>query len=66
MDALNCSDTAQIVDLIEFPHKEHPYETLKECLTKLHMLNPFQQYQTLMSLTLAADKKPSMLMENNV
>ena len=38
----------------------HP-QFLKERLTELHTLNPFQRYQKFMSLTLAADKKPSKL-----
>ena len=53
---------AEVVDLIEFPPDELPYESLKERLTKLHTLNPFQKYQAFMSLTLAADEKPSTLM----
>ena len=48
--------------LIEFPPKESFYESLKELLTVLHRLNPFQWYQVLISITLAADKKPSTLM----
>ena len=59
---LNLSDTAQIVDLIEFPHEESPHESFKECLTELYTLNLFQRYQALMSLTLAAEEKPSTLM----
>ena len=59
--ALSCADAAQVVDLIKYPLDELPYESLREHLTKLHTLNPFQRYQTLMSLTLAADKKPSKL-----
>ena len=61
MVALNSTDSAQILDLIEFP-PEDPYESFKEHLTELHTLNPFQRYKALMSLTLAADKNPSILM----
>ena len=60
--ALGKADAAQVVDLIKCPPEELPYESLKELLTELHTLNPFQRYQAFMSLTLAADKKPSMLM----
>ena len=59
--ALGCADTAQVVDLIEFPSDELPYESLKERLTKLHALNPFQRYQAFMLLTLATDEKPYTL-----
>ena len=52
-----------MVDLIEYPPDELPYESLKECLTELqHTLNLFQRYQEFMSLTLATDKKPSIFM----
>ena len=57
--ALGHADVAQVVDLIKYPPDELPYESLKERLTKLHTLNPFQRYQEFMSLSLAADKKPS-------
>ena len=60
--ALGRADAAQVVDLIEYCPDELPYESLRELLTKLHSLNPFQRYQEFMSLTLAADKKPSTLM----
>ena len=60
--ALGGADTAQVIDLIEYFQYELPYESLRECLTKLHTLNPFQRYQSFMSLTLAADEKPSTLM----
>ena len=46
----------------EYPPDKLPYESLKKSLTELYTLNPFQRYQELMSLTLAADKKPSKLM----
>ena len=59
--ALGSADAAQVVDLIEYPQDELPYESLKEHLTELHTLNPFQRYQEFMS-TLATDKKPSRLM----
>ena len=59
---LGHADAAQEGDLIEFPPDELPYESLKECLTELHILNPFQRYQAFMSLTLAAGEKPSTLM----
>ena len=36
--------------------------SLKERLTELHTLNNFLRYQVFMSLTLAANKKPSTLM----
>ena len=35
---------AQVVDLIEYPPDELPYESLRERLNKLHILNPFQRY----------------------
>ena len=60
--ALNHADAVQLVDLIEDPPKDKPYESLKQHLTELHTLNPFQRYQALMALTLAEDKKPSTLM----
>ena len=60
--ALGHADTAQIVDLIEYPPNELPYESLRDCLTTPHTLTPFQRYQAFMSLTLATDKKPSRLM----
>ena len=53
--ALGRADTAQVVDLIEYPPDQLPYESLKECLTNLYTLNPFQKYQEFMSLTLATD-----------
>ena len=59
--ALGCADTAKLLDFIEFPLDALPYEYLKERLTKLHTLNPFQMYQAFMSFTLAGDKKPSTL-----
>ena len=55
--ALGHADAAQVVDLIEYPPDELPYESLKERLTELYTLNPFQRYQEFMSLTLAADEK---------
>ena len=55
--ALNHADAAQVVDLIEDPPKDQPYDSLKQCLTELHTVNTFQRYQALM-----ADKKPSTLM----
>ena len=60
--ALGKADSAQVVDLLECPPEELPYESLKERFTELHTLNPFQRYQAFMSLTLAADEKPSTLM----
>ena len=33
----------------EFPPGKLPYESLKERLTELHTLNPFQRYQAFMS-----------------
>ena len=59
---LGRADTAQVVDLIEYSPDELLYESLREYLNKLHTLNPFQEYQTFMSLTLAANEKPSTLM----
>ena len=41
--ALSHSDAAQIVNLIEFPPKKKPYESLKERFTVLHTLNLFQK-----------------------
>ena len=46
--ALGGADTAQVIDLIEYFQYELPYESLRECLTKLHTLNPFQRYQAFM------------------
>ena len=63
MGALSWSDAAQIVNLIKFLPDEVPYQSLKECLTKLHTLNLFQRYQALISLTLVADEKLSTLMD---
>ena len=60
--ALGHADASQVVNLIEFPLDKLPYESLKERLTQLHILNPFQRYQVFMSLTLATNKKPSVLM----
>ena len=60
--ALGRVDAAQVVDLIVYPPNELPYESLKERLTELYTLNPFQRYQEFMSLTLAADEKPLKLM----
>ena len=60
--ALNRADAAQVVDLIKFPPEEEPHESLKERLTELCTLNPFQRCKALMALTLAVDKKPSTLM----
>ena len=40
-----------------------PISSFRERLTELYTLNPFQRYQAFMSLTLAADEKPSTLME---
>ena len=48
------------MDLIELLPDKLSYKSLKEPLTKLHTLNPFQRYQVFMSLNLAA--KPSTLM----
>ena len=39
--ALGHTDAAQVVDLIEYPPDELPYESLREHLTELHTLNPF-------------------------
>ena len=38
------ADADLVVDLIEYPPDELPYESLRECLTKVHTLNPFQRY----------------------
>ena len=46
--SLGWSDVAQIVDLIEFPLDESPYQSLKERNTEPHTLNPFQRYQVFM------------------
>ena len=43
VEALNHADAAQVVDLIEFPPEENPYESLKEQLRELHTLNPFKR-----------------------
>ena len=59
--ALGRADAAHVVDLIEYPPDQLSYEFLKERLTELYTLNPFQRYQEFMSLTLAADEKPSKL-----
>ena len=40
--ALGPADIAQLVDLLKFPPDNLPYESFRECLTKLHTLNPFQ------------------------
>ena len=60
--ALNRTDAAQVVDLIKDPPEEELYESLKQRLTELHSLNPFQRYQALMARTLAVDDKVSTLM----
>ena len=43
--ALGRADSAQVVNLIEFPL----HESLKECLTELHNLNPFPWYHCLLT-----------------
>ena len=48
--ALGLVDAAQVVDLIEYAPDELPYESLREPLTELQTLNPFQMYQAIMSL----------------
>ena len=60
--ALGKADAAQVVDLIKCPPEELPYESLKELLTELHTLNPFQRYQAFMSLTLASRYGMSFLL----
>ena len=62
--ALGPSGAAQIVNLIEFTTEEQPYKSLKEHLTELHTLNPFQRHKAHMSLTLVAEEKPSALIGN--
>ena len=59
---LNRADAVQVVDLIEDPLEDKPYESLKQRLTKLHTMKPFQRYKTLLALTLVADEKLSTLM----
>ena len=59
MTALNRVEATKVDDLIEDPPEEGPYESLKQSLTELPTLNPFQRYQALMALTLAVDEKPS-------
>ena len=60
--ALNSAYATQVVDLIEDPPEDGPYESLKQYITELHTLNPFQRYQAMMALTLDADEKQSTLM----
>ena len=62
MTALYRVEATKVDDLIEDPPEEGPYESLKQSLTELPTLNPFQRYQAMMALTLAADKKPSTMM----
>ena len=58
LGALGCLDAAQIMNLIEFPPDLLHYESLKEHLTQLHTLNPFQRYQAFMSLTWPRMRSP--------
>ena len=53
---------SQILDLIRAPPLGDPYKVLRDRLIRLYMLNDYQRFESLVSLTLSGDQKPSHLM----
>ena len=54
---------SQILDLIRTPPAGDPYGVLRERLITLYTLNNYQGFETLVSLPLSGDQKPSHLMK---
>ena len=52
----------QVLDLIRSPPKDDPYQVLRDRLVRLYTLNEYQRFESLVSLTLSGDQKPSHLM----
>ena len=52
---------AQILNLIQAHSAGNPYEVLEERLTALYSLKDYQRFETLVSLPLTGDQKPSHL-----
>ena len=53
---------SQLLDLIRTPPASEPYEILKARLVKTYALNDYQRFESLVSLPLSGDQKPSHLM----
>ena len=52
----------QVLDLIRSPPKDDPYQVLRDRLVRLYTLNDYQRFESLVSLSLSGDQKPSHLM----
>ena len=52
----------QVLDLIRSPPKDDPYQVLRDRLVRLYTLNDYQRFESLVSLNLSGDQKPSHLM----
>ena len=53
---------SQMLDLIRVPPASEPYEVLKARLIKTYGLDDYQRFESLISLPLSGDQKPSHLM----
>jgi len=53
---------SQMIDVIRAPPASEPYEVLKAGLVKTYGLNDYQRFESLISLPLSGDQKPSHLM----
>ena len=53
---------SQMLDLIWAPSASEPYEVLKARLVKTYALNDYQRFESLISLPLSGNQKPSHLM----
>ena len=60
--ALSQEVASQLLDLIRTPPSSEPYEVLKSRLVKTYALNDYQRFESLVSLPLTGDQKPSHLM----
>ena len=52
----------QVLNLIRSPPKDDPYQVLRTRLVRLYTLNEYQRFESLVSLSLSGDQKPSHLM----
>ena len=53
---------SQMLDLIRDPPASKPYEVFKSRLDKTYALNDYQRFESLISLPIFGDQKPSHLM----
>ena len=62
VSALPQDVAGQVLDLIRSPPKDDPYQVLRTRLVRLYTLNEYQRFESLVSLSISGDQKPSHLM----